>query len=68
MALLAADDGVALNLDLGLGNGQGGDGDQGAAGKIVAKYLPSDLSEAVAIAHVGDERCAVYQSLTSLRT
>src|SRR6516165_11936631 len=58
--LLAADDGVALNFDLGFGNGQGGDGDERAAGEIVAEYFPSDLGEAVAVAHVGDEHCHLH--------
>ena len=39
-ALLAADDGVALNFDFGLGYGQGGHGDEGAAGETVAEYFP----------------------------
>src|SRR5262249_26608524 len=55
LQLLAADDGVALNFDLGFGYGQGGGGDEGAAGEIVAEYFASDLGEAVAVAHVGDE-------------
>ena len=40
MALLAVDDGVALNFDLGVGNGQVGDGHERAAGKNCRRISP----------------------------
>ena len=53
--LLAAEDGVALNLDFGLGYGQGGHGDEGAAGEIVAQYFSPELGKAITVAHIGNE-------------
>src|SRR3954468_442551 len=53
--LPAPDHGHALNLDLGVGIGQAGDGDESASWEIVAEYLPADLGQPIAVAHVGDE-------------
>jgi hypothetical protein len=35
--------------------GKAGDGDESASGEIVAEYLPADLGQPIAVAHVGDE-------------